>query len=550
MICIHLTIWQKFAHVYKSQGLAAEQMSDFFSGLSSGIRFSDAQINQGGPLPGGPYSSYDGRINAGTDLLSNISPYAGPKGGQMGSDRNYQQVPHRSQQIIPLLYLPKADDPLNECVPISHAVDYGDIAFVLNSNRCENFISPGYLRRGPQQGKAPGRNAFCNLVTVNYILAGLQRVKPDEKKTEWRQLADDFDFKPTAKNDSDINEVLRLISTRILPFGVCAGSEHQGGKHETGLAPVQAAVNHVTTMTVDGQTRDLVNVWRGCDLSAGDNLIFRLAKASTRRFTLNHYYKGTVSQEFKSEEVCWQLVPDRFEMRDVPKSIPPHNISQYEQMRKEYDYRFDGYWRIGQTFQHRLKHDESVENYSNDLCFMRGQLLQITFAPMWIQMDARKSKNDDQQAQWPSYSSTSSSLNNTGGSMGNKRSIFHTGFANSFAEPMAKKTSFTPLTSSMPKFTGIGASTFTSASLTTTASTIATPARPTALSTASTVNDKMEMVTEPPKPIAQSAQLSGAASTSSAQVQNSSTTAAPATQSTTTTVTPVRVRKSKPPSKN
>jgi hypothetical protein len=60
----------------------------------------------------------------------------------------------------------------------------------------------------------------------------------------------------------------------------------------------------------------------------------------------------------------------------------------------------------------------------------------------------------------------------------------------------------------------------------------------------------MEMVTEPPKPIAQSAQLSGAASTSSAQVQNSSTTAAPATQSTTTTVTPVRVRKSKPPSKN
>ena len=84
-------------------------MSDFFSGLSSGIRFTDAQINQGGPLPGGPYSSYDGRINAGTDLLSNISPYAGPKGGQMGSDRNYQQIPHRSQQIIPLLYLPKAD---------------------------------------------------------------------------------------------------------------------------------------------------------------------------------------------------------------------------------------------------------------------------------------------------------------------------------------------------------------------------------------------------------------------------------------------------------
>ena len=547
MICIHLTIWQKFAHVYKSQGLAAEQMSDFFSGLSSGIRFTDAQINQGGPLPGGPYSSYDGRINAGTDLLSNISPYAGPKGGQMGSDRNYQQIPHRSQQIIPLLYLPKADDPLNECVPISHAVDYGDIAFVLNSNRCENFISPGYLRRGPQQGKAPGRNAFCNLVTVNYILAGLQRVTSTDKKSEWRQLADDFDFKTTADLDANIHEVLRLISTRILPFGVCAGSEHQGGKHETGLAPVQAAVNHVTTMTVDGQTRDLVNVWRGCDLSAGDNLIFRLAKAPTRRFTLNHYYKGTVSQEFNSEIVCWQLVPDRFEMRDVPKSIPPHKISHYEQMQSVYDYRFNGYWRIGQTFQHRLKHDENVENYSNDLCFMRGQLLQITFAPMWIQMDDRKSRDDDQRSQRSILSSSSSSFNNTEGSVGTKRMVFSTGFANSFAEPMAKKASFTPLTSSMPKFTGTGASTFTSASLTTTANTIATPTRPTALSTASTVNDKVQMVTEP---IAQSTQLSGASSTSSAQVQNSSTTAAPATQSTNTTVTSVKVRKSKAPPKN
>ena len=107
--------------VSRSLGCVTGQMSDFFSGLSSGIRFPDAKIDQGGGLPGGPYSSYDGRINASTELLSNISPYAGPKGGQMGSDRIYQQIPHRSQQIIPLLYLPKADDPLNECVPISHA---------------------------------------------------------------------------------------------------------------------------------------------------------------------------------------------------------------------------------------------------------------------------------------------------------------------------------------------------------------------------------------------------------------------------------------------
>ena len=33
--------------------------------------------------------------------------------------------------------------------------------------------------------------------------------------------------------------------------------------HDTGLAPVQAACSHITTMTIDGQSRDLVNVWQG-----------------------------------------------------------------------------------------------------------------------------------------------------------------------------------------------------------------------------------------------------------------------------------------------
>ena len=36
-----------------------------------------------------------------------------------------------------------------------------------------------------------------------------------------------------------------------------------------------------------------------------------------------------------------------------------------------YDYRYDGYWRIAQTFQHRNAHDAQVENFSSDMCFMR-----------------------------------------------------------------------------------------------------------------------------------------------------------------------------------
>lgn len=427
-------------------------MSDFFSGLNSGIRFTDAQINQGGPLPGGPYSSYDGKINFNQDLLSGVSPYAGPKGGNMGSDRNYQQIPHRSQQVIPLLHLPKADDPLNECVPISHAVDYGDIAFVLNSDRVDNLIMPSYLQKGPKN-QIPGRNVFCNLVTVNYILSGLQRIQDMTANSQWTTLAKDFAYTNVLthkKNEyiENLQEILTLISTRILPFGICAGSEHQGGKHETGLAPVQAAVNHVTSMTVDGQSRDLVNLWRSCDLNAGDQLIFRLHWLPTQRYTLNHYYKGTVSQQFRQEWYCWQLVPDRFEMRTIPRSVSSSvsDTNKYKDMRTVYDYRYQGYWRLAQTFQHRLKHDENVENYSNDLVFLRGQLLQVTFAPVWIQMDERLPKNTSgsDASSSRSSSTTQSIFTNTN----SKKRTFGSGTLGFGATPTKRLAFSDPTTSS------------------------------------------------------------------------------------------------------
>ena len=56
-----------------------------------------------------------------------------------------------------------------------------------------------------------------------------------------------------------------------------------------------------------------------------------------------------------------------------------------------YDYRFDGYWRIGQVFHHRNANDLDVKNYADDTCFLRGQLMKLTFAPVWVQMEERKS---------------------------------------------------------------------------------------------------------------------------------------------------------------
>ena len=362
-------------------------MSDFFGQLQGGnIRFPDANINGGGPLPtnlsgpAGINGDPDGQYNFNSELLSGITPYAYGQ-GRMGSDRNYQQIPHRVQKIIPQLYLPHADTHIDQLLPVSHAVDQGDVAFILQCEKVQTvlFDNTALQDAHVHQLQIPNSTAFVNLATTNYLLAGLQRVDASTRRTSpWNKLAQDLGFSTTNKQDR--SQLLRLVSTRFVPFGVCAGSEHQGGKHETGLAPVQAAANHVTTMTVDGQNRDLVNFWRTTDLSAGDNLIYKLQWMRTQNYTLNHYYKGTIHQAFSTEQACWQLIPDKFEMaikHDIPKTP---DVPFY------YDYRIHGYWRIAQTFQHRAQYEASSSSVCNDMSFMRGQLLHVTFAPVWIQM--------------------------------------------------------------------------------------------------------------------------------------------------------------------
>lgn len=373
-------------------------MTSIFSGLQSGaIRQPDSVFNSG-PLPStengpaGVDGDPDGKYNFNTDLLSGIQPYAYGESYRMGSDRNYQQIPHRVQQLILQLFLPHADLNQQVLVPVSHSVDQGDVAFLIRSSQKHQLLFDLYSQQDASLSNKsmPARNAFCNLTTVNYLLAGLQRLRSfpvhDKPSHPWVRLAKSFNFDTSKLSDDELlQQVLLVCRQTFIPFGICAGSEQQGGKHETGMAPVQSAVNHVTTMTVDGQNRDLVNLWRRDNIEAGDQLIFRLEYLPTQTFTLNHYYKGTVHQRFSNVVNAWQLVPDLFRMNYEPgmyqglRSLTPIGV--------EYDYRRHGYWRIGQTFQHRAAHDVSCENYSNDLCFMRGQLLQVTFAPMWYSFE-------------------------------------------------------------------------------------------------------------------------------------------------------------------
>jgi hypothetical protein len=157
-------------------------MSDFFGGLSySNIRKPDARINGDGPLPtslSGPEGingDPDGRYNFNESLLSGIVPYAGPKDGRMGSDRNYQQIPHRKQYPVPKIFLPEPAWDTNALFDMSHPIDMGDLVFIVNC-RYKNYIFSGQMPAPADADDTtlPNYNVLCNICTVNYLLAGMQ----------------------------------------------------------------------------------------------------------------------------------------------------------------------------------------------------------------------------------------------------------------------------------------------------------------------------------------------------------------------------------------
>jgi len=329
-------------------------MSDFFGSLnSSNVRFTDARINGDGPLPtnlSGPEGisgDPDGRYNFNTDLLSNITPYAGPQAGRMGSDRNYQQIPHRKQFPVPPIWLPEPAHDAEAFFDMSHAIDMGDVVFIVSVHQ-KHLLLMGtpQPQKDAQDNTMPNYNLFCNICTVNYILAGIcnyswhyvtgtDAFRNQYGKHTWhhfmRCLGIDERLKQlrflyALEPDAHLLTMLRIklmlqqvIRDTFKPIGICSTSEKQGGQHEVGMKPVQAAASFFVTLTVDGQNRDLVNLWRGVNVQGGDQLLLQLEYidlANTSRcqaYKLNHYYKGSVQRSVQmggDMPGYFQLVPE------------------------------------------------------------------------------------------------------------------------------------------------------------------------------------------------------------------------------------------------
>lgn len=147
--------------------------SSIFDGISAGmVRQPQVSMNAG-PLPtAAPPYFPSARINYASDLLGeHIDAYSYGKADHVSDQTAYLNIAHRIQKIVPQISLPNASS--EGTFQLSHAVDVGDIGFVLRIDRRGGVVPNIHAFDRLQLGRMV--DPMVNLVTVNYILAGLQR---------------------------------------------------------------------------------------------------------------------------------------------------------------------------------------------------------------------------------------------------------------------------------------------------------------------------------------------------------------------------------------
>ena len=317
-------------------------MSDIFSGLRSGIQFPQVVMNQG-PLPGSGglpqplHESPDARINYGSSLLGDLTPYAYGEPGYLSSQNAYLNIPHKIQKIVPKVFLPEAKVGARDFFDLSHPIDDGDLAFVLRLDRSSLFCTG--LRNGDMRraGLGTAVDPFINLCTLNYILSGLQLGVTGSTGDLWNELFYNLDKRRFGKgaglgsrdymeHPMGLDDVIHVVRHCVRPFGIARGSEKQGGQDESTLAAATWPVSFVISLTIDGKESNVLNIWHYHDLHAGNDLVLRLKLMPLRPYTLNHYYKGVKRQTWDLPSIpgqphgtryVWQLVPDLFHL-DCP----------------------------------------------------------------------------------------------------------------------------------------------------------------------------------------------------------------------------------------
>lgn len=401
-------------------------MGDLFGGLRTGIQFPQVVMNQG-PLPGAGglpqplHDTPDARINYGSSLLGDLTPYAYGEPGYLSSQNSYLNIPHKIQKIVPVVFLPEAKVPAREIVDVSHPIDDGDIAFVLRLNRNSMFCTGLRNSSMKRAGLGTAIDPFVNLCTLNYILSGVQLAVTNAGDNLWTELVGNLDQarfgrqnaggRDYGANPINLGDVVHLIRHCIRPFGVTRGSEKQGGQDEATMSPATWPVSFVVSLTIDGKESNVLNIWHHHELHAGNDLVLRLKPMPVRPYTLNHYYKAVKRQSWDSAQLgdhryVWQLVPDLLTLEEPDKKQQAYMEEALRGMpaaRRAYTLQpgFDpyepgaagipvdlcwqelGYWHIGRSQVQTGKYG-SEEFWHNDLAnSLRTNHLDVTFQPVF-----------------------------------------------------------------------------------------------------------------------------------------------------------------------
>jgi hypothetical protein len=215
-------------------------MSDFFSGIYSGIKRPDVVMNDGplppmsinGGYPAGFNGAPDGKINYANSLLGDLDPYAYGEPARLSTQTAYHNIPHVAQRIVPTLQLPESQPYRmgGSFISVSHQVDDGDVAFVIRA-----MFSPFELvsekKKFNRQGILYAIDPVVNLATVNYILHGLQRYgfdKRDHKtwNTLWIALGIDHHFQGRGNYDR-VSFSEEMLETQKKLDELCQGQPDQ-----------------------------------------------------------------------------------------------------------------------------------------------------------------------------------------------------------------------------------------------------------------------------------------------------------------------------------
>jgi hypothetical protein len=304
---------------------------------------------------------------------------------------------------------------------ISHAVDDSDVAFVMRLDRKSTVCSMMSSRSTHYHKVGTNIDAFINLATLNYLLAGLQLcyVSSNAQPSRWFDLLHDLDQERYAEPGTQLTlwDLRRLTRELIVPFGVVRGSEKQGGQDETGLAAATFPVNFVCNLVLDGHERNVLNYWHYHDVSAGDDLVFRLKPMPIPKgkngYTLNHYYKRFVQQNFESyfqvnlgaphATHVWQLVPDVFTLDYKPENDDTYGsngvvMSPGFDVPKDYVWQEHGFWHIARS-QVMVRKYALCEYYNDDMANqMKTSHLDVTFEPMYTKVPGEVGESYDPRA--------------------------------------------------------------------------------------------------------------------------------------------------------